>query len=524
MLDAALIHKATSSDCTAPRRPIGLWSGVVGAAILSAMHTLALLRTGLVVGFAVSIGMIACGSSDEVKKVPGEPGGAGDGGASDGGATANGGLAASEVGGGNEGGAENPGTSGRAGAGNASGNDGGAGGAGPSAGAGGLNANAGAGGADDVCLDDAPGTLCPAGSADCDDDPSDCETNTTSDTANCGRCARACGGDAACTNGLCAATVLLDPNVSSNWCSGAFTATTAYMITCWGNNDLSEVRSAPLEPGANVLGTGIKSYNNVSVVAMRGLVVDGNDVLFGLQESPSHLYKFPLDADGPEDVSVGYTFENNQRFDDLQLIGDTFWWNHNTHTTPGNIQPSTIEKRTKSAANSTVLVSGLGQSYNLRVFTDQLLWLEQRTQQSVTSVYRSPVAGAAVADTELVAVATPGAYMRQQGDYVYWTHKAAAPNGKLRRLKADAPANEIEDIATSLNLPEGLVVDSKYAYFKQVDALYRVPLCGGTPQQLSPVVPAHDAQATQIFHVDDKYVYFAAGAGFGQSTLVRVAK
>ena len=83
---------------------------------------------------------------------------------------------------------------------------------------------------------------------------------------------------------------------------------------------------------------------------------------------------------------------------------------------------------------------------------------------------------------------------------------------------------EREDVAVGLNLPEGLVTDSQYAYFKQLDALYRVPLCGGTPEQLSPVVPAHDAQATAIFHVDDKYVYFAAGAGFGQSTLVRVAK
>lgn len=491
----------------------------------AAMRTVAVLRTGLLLGLAVSAGMIACGSSDQAKKVPrvDGDGGAGDGGASHD-AAANGGVAASAAGGGSEGGAETPGASGNAGAGSTSSGEGGVGGGNPSAGAGGWEARAGAGGASDACLVDAPGTLCPAGSADCDDDPSDCETNTTNDVENCGRCARACGGTAACTNGLCAATVLLDPNVSSNWCGGAFTATTAYMITCWGNSDLSEVRSAPLEPGASVLGTGIKSYNNVSVVAMRGVLLDGNDVLFGLQESPSHLYKFPLDADGPEDVSVGYTFENNQRFDDLQLIGDTFWWNHNTHTTPGNIQPSTIEKRSKAELTSTVLVSGLGLSYNLRVFDEHLLWLEQRTQQSVTSVYRAPIAGAVGADTELIAVAAPGAYMQRRGDYVYWTHKVAAPNGKLRRLKSDAPVSEIEDVATGLNLPEGLVTDSKYAYFKQLDALYRVPLCGGTPEQLSPVVPAHDAQATLIFHVDDKFVYFAAGAGFGQSTLVRVAK
>ncbi len=83
---------------------------------------------------------------------------------------------------------------------------------------------------------------------------------------------------------------------------------------------------------------------------------------------------------------------------------------------------------------------------------------------------------------------------------------------------------EPEEVATGLNLPEGLATDSKYAYFKQLDALYRVRLCGGAVEQLSPVVPAHDAQATAIFHVNEKYVYFAADPGFGTSTLVRVAK
>lgn len=482
------------------------------------MRALAPLKMGSLLLFSTVLGFAACGSDDGTKNTPGKYGDAGEGGIAP-----NGGVATSEAGLTNEGGVE-PGASGSAGSSSATGGEGGAAGTPAPAGGAGGEAGTGAAGAPDACVVDPPGTACPTGTADCDDDPSDCETNTATDPANCGRCRRACGANAACTGGLCAATVILDPNVSSNWCSGAFTATTAYMITCWGNNDLSEVRSAPLEPGANVLGTGIKSYSNVSVVAMRGILVDGNDVLFGLQESPSHLYKFALNADGPEDVSVAYTFENGQRFDDLQLIGDTFWWNHNTHTVPGNVQPSTIEKRGKAQQTSTVLVSGLGLSYNLQVFAGHLLWLEQRSQQSVTSLYRAPIAGAVAADTELLAVATPGAYLRHQGEYVYWTHKAAAPNGKLRRLKADAPAAQIEDVAVGLNLPEGLVTDSQYAYFKQLDALYRVPLCGGTPEQLSPVVPAHDAQATAIFHVDDKYVYFAAGAGFGQSTLVRVAK
>jgi hypothetical protein len=477
------------------------------------------LRNGLVVSLGVTASMAACGSDDDSKKEPPGYQAGGESGSAGSAADGEGGGNTSSEGGDDVGGNAGSGATGEGGANGGAAASGAAGGA--SAGAAGSGA---AGGEAEVCAEEPPPSTCAAGTADCDDDPNDCETDIAADESNCGRCDRACGGTAQCAQGLCGATVVLDPNVDSNWCGAAFTDTTAYMITCWGNSDLSEVRSAPLEPGGSVVGTSIKSYNNVSVVALRGIVIDGNDVLFGLQESPSHLYKFPLDAAGPADVTVGYTFENNQRFDDLKLIGDTFWWNHNTHTVPGNVQPSTIEKRTKAAASSTVVVSGLGQSYNLQVFEQHLIWLELRTQGGTVSVYRAPLAGGTAVETELIAPATAGAYLRRQGDYAYWTHKAAAPNGKLVRFETDNPDAEPQDVATGLNLPEGLVTDAKYAYFKQLDALYRVPLCGGTPEQLSPVVPAHDAQATAIYHVDDNYVYFAADPGFGTSTLVRVAK
>jgi hypothetical protein len=60
--------------------------------------------------------------------------------------------------------------------------------------------------------------------------------------------------------------------------------------------------------------------------------------------------------------------------------------------------------------------------------------------------------------------------------------------------------------------------------FKQLDAMYRVPLSGGVPEQLSPAVPANDSQATAVYLADDKYVYFAAGSNGGDATLMRVAK
>jgi hypothetical protein len=479
------------------------------------MRSQDLLRTGLLVGGGVALGLAACGSDDGSKKSPGKD-------------YAGSGEAGVAAGGSSDGEAGEPSASSGADAGSgAARNDAGAAGREPTSADGGSAGTSNAGGAGGES-DPGPRS-CPTGSADCDDNHDDCETNTESDASNCGRCARVCGAVAACTNGWCGATVLLDPTDNSNWCGGAFSATTAYMITCWGNNDLSEVRSAPLELGASVLGTGIKSYsseqgNGVVLGALRGILLDGDDVLFGLQENPSHLYKFPVDADGPEDVSVAYTFENATRFDDLKLVGDTFYWNLNTHTAAGQIAPGALKKRAKTGVTSTTLVDGLGLNYNLQIFATTLVWLEKRTANSPLGVYRSPLEGAAVADVELVGEATSNSYMVRHGDYVYWTHKAAAPNGKVRRLLADDASAEPEDMATGLNLPEGLVADDDYAYFKQADALYRVALEGGTAEQLSPVVPAHDAQATAIYHVDDRYVYFAAGSGFGFSTLVRVAK
>ena len=379
-----------------------------------------------------------------------------------------------------------------------------------------MEASGGAAGAAD------PGPReCPVGSADCDDDHEDCETDTASDATNCGRCNRACGATAACTNGLCDATVLLDPSGNSNWCDAVFSATTAYMLTCWGG--FSEVRTTPLELGPSILGTQIHTYS-VPVVNARGMLIDGNDVLFGLEESPSHLYKFPLDADGPEDVTVAYTFENATRFEHILLVGDTFYWSHNTHGAAGQVQPGFIKSRAKTAVSSTTLVTGIGLSYNLQVFASKLVWLEKRTQNGTLGVYRSPLAGALVADVELVAQSGAGSYMVRSGDHVYWADKTVAPDGKIRRLLADDAAAVPEDIATGLNLPEGIVTDDAYAYFKQLDALYRVPLSGGTPEQLSPAVPANDSQATAIYYVDDQYVYFAAGPTAGVSTLVRVAK
>jgi hypothetical protein len=490
------------------------WPSGSAATILTGMLSRQ-LRTGLLLGLGATCVAVACGSDDGSKKVPPSYEGAGQAGAVSGGAGAEGGEPGAP-GGSDAGGVAGSGANVAGEAGSTLGGESGVAGASGLAGAAGAVGAAGAAGA----ANEGP-RECPSGTADCDDDHADCETNTASDPLNCGRCERACGATAACTTGLCDATVLLDPSGESNYCDAVFSATTAYMVTCWGG--FTEVRRTPLVLGASILGTQLATYS-LPVVAARGMLIDGNDVLFGVEGSPSYLYKFPLDADGPEDVSVGYTFENGIRFDGIRLVGDTFYWSHNTHTAGGQIAPGTLKKRAKAATVSTTLVTGLGLTYTLQVFDSKLVWLEKRTSNTPLGVYRAPLAGALVADVELVTTAGAGSYMIRHGAYAYWTDKVAAPSGRVRRLLVESAAATPEDIATGLNLPEGIAADDQYVYFKQLDALYRAPLGGGAAEQLSPAVPADDSQATQVYGVDDKYVYFAAGLTGGNSQLVRVAK
>ena len=367
---------------------------------------------------------------------------------------------------------------------------------------------------------DAPPLVCTAGTADCDGDGMTCETTTDSDAMNCGRCNRACGGTSACNAGTCSAQLVLDPTSTiSNYCGSAFTGDQLFAITCWGSN-FSEVRRAPID-GSNTAGTQIVSYT-IPVTAVRGILIDNDRVVWGVEESPGHLYSYKTDASGA--VAIELTDEDSTRFNDLRLVGDTYYWLDNTHGSAGEIAPSTLEKRAKTDATSTTLVSGLSVTALLMVTSTRLVWLEAKSSTDV-GIYAAPLAGAADPSqiTKIAAVA-PGTYATQIGDVIYWADKKAAPIGAIRRWDAASASPTVQDVATGLDAPEGLIADTTQLYFKQGDAMYRVAAAGGAPQQLSPVVAAHDSQATEVLHTDAQYVYWVAGPGFGDSKIYRVAK
>ena len=82
---------------------------------------------------------------------------------------------------------------------------------------------------------------------------------------------------------------------------------------------------------------------------------------------------------------------------------------------------------------------GFVRGYNLQVTPTKLLWMEARTTTTSISLYEAPRAGGTIANVRLVSAATPGSYLIRSGDFVYWTEKRAAPNGKLRRYEFAHP-------------------------------------------------------------------------------------
>jgi len=367
-------------------------------------------------------------------------------------------------------------------------------------------------------MPDAPPLVCTAGTADCDGDGLTCETNTNTDALHCGRCDRACGGTSTCSAGLCSAQLILDPtSTTSNYCGTAFTADQLFTITCWGSN-FSELRRAPID-GSNPAGTQVAQYT-ISVVAVRGILVDGDRVYWGVDESPSHVYSYK--TDGTEAVGIGFTDIAGMRFGSLQLVGDTYYWIDNTYSAPGEIAPSSIMKRAKTDTSATVLVSGLANAGFLQVTSTKLVWTDTKTATDV-GVYSAPLAGAAdPSQITLVAATAPGTHLTKIGDVVYWADKK--PQGAIRRWDSASASPTVQDVATGLASPEGIITDATSVYFKQADAMYRVASAGGTPVQLSPSVAAHDTQATEVLHTDASYVYWVAGPGFGDSKIYRVAK
>lgn len=369
----------------------------------------------------------------------------------------------------------------------------------------------------DLVSSDLTPLVCATGTADCDDDPSDCETNILTNAAHCGRCDHVCGGNATCVAGGCGATLVLDPSGQSNFCSvPVFSADQLFAISCWGS--ASEVRKASLTVGSDITGAQLVAYPSIPVTAVRGITLDSQYVYFGVQGTPGTVFRYPVGTTGV--AMTEFSSENDVRFDSLQLIGDTFYWLDNRHTSESQIGTGTLRKRSKTDTSDTQIVTGMGKAYELIVADTKFLWRETRTDASQFAIYQVPLSGG-LANTVLVDTLADAvqANLIRQGNYAYWTINLGAPNGKIRRLDLTNDAAVAEDLVVNLTNPTGLVADANYLYFVSGSVLYRVRIDGtAAPEKLSQTL-----SAPWLFHVDATYVYLATGIGPGMS-VARVAK
>ncbi len=481
-----------------------------------------------------------CAEPDEVDangNLIGVDGGAGSGGSSGAGGGGTGGNGAN---GGSGGASGNAGTGGAGGSGGGTGGAGGAGGVGGAGGAGGTGGTGGSagqagmsgggagndGGAGDASMGGSGGG-CASGWADCDSDPSDCETplnlltscgscNTVCDssfgnvkcnpqtltcevsscntgrgdcdgnantgcetdlqtsTSHCGFCTHACLGST-CSNGFCTPVQIGDSAGGV-----AFTVTDDAIWEMQCNASPCSIYTVRRHPKAGPTST---ILDQASFPA-GGIVADGNDVIIAAQGNPSAFFK--LTASGTKTLLFS-TVKKPLR---LGLWGNKIVFS----TTAGEIVH--VEK---DGTQETVIASGQPSIRQFAVSPTNAYWVSLNS--STYSLHTVPLAGGSVADVEVVASNTE---LVAHGAYVYWDVRANSP---LDRIARHSPGAGTEVVVQGQAF-HTFGTDGTFIYYVLYTggngvSLYKRPLAGGLTTNLGIVFAAGT-----IWSVDSQFVYY----------------
>jgi hypothetical protein len=402
------------------------------------------------------------------------------------------------------------------------------------------------------------GIDCPAGSADCDDDPTDCEADVTMldqcgacgvacsqdngtticgetgcevtsctepyhdcnntgtdgceatlDTVdNCGFCGHACG-EAACTNALCAGTIVGSAGGAYRW---AQTSDALYRIT--GNNpnyglatNYTLVR-IPLDGSPET----IMASGNISP---GGLTVDDSSVYWALKGTPSAVVKKDHDAapaSGPVPV-----FETAGTAAPVQLRiqgGDLYWTAEDGAIYKRALVGGTNEPPIVTAAQ----VAGTG-VFNLHqdfvVTPTAMYWVVLPVSGNQAFIRTAPLAGGNASD---VAGAITNSFLKLSvsGEDIYWVRATGAA---LDGVYHYAPGGEVgAPLVVQPNLT-AVLQDGDYLYMTGGtfnNQLFRAPVEGGTSIPLGDTSNLTYAMDIGAVSADRIFVItsFTHGAGF----------
>ena len=405
-----------------------------------------------------------------------------------------------------------------------------------------------------------PGTDCPAGTADCDDNPDDCETDATlltscgacgvscSDTngkvicgdsgcevtscmpgfgdcndsgtdgcetdlasaENCGVCQHDCGGGA-CTTGLCAGTQLGTASAPYRW---ALTNDAIYRFDCntpgYGISASYSLVRTPLDGGAEV----VMAADNKGV---GGLTVDDQFVYWAVNGTPPAVFKKAHNAAAATVPTP--MFEPVSLPMQLKLQGSAMYWT----AFDGQIYTRALSANVADAGAvlvSAADVKGTG-VFNLHqdfvTTPTSMYWVLLPTSGLEATIRSAGLNGKDVAD---VSGAITNTFLKLwvNGEDLYWVR---ATNAALDGAYHFKKGGSVEALVVQNGL-NAVMTDGDYFYVAAAsNALYRGPIAGGATAKLSTGTWVTDfvgADANKVYTVGA----FTHGSGFLPGTKVNV--
>lgn len=353
-------------------------------------------------------------------------------------------------------------------------------------------------------------TSCTAGHGDCNDSGTDgCETDlTTAD--NCGVCGHDCGAGA-CTNGLCAGTVLGAVIPAYRWLQSD---DAIYRFNCYTpgygvSADYKLVRT-PLDGGAEVL----MASDNKGAGA---LTTDAQYVYWAVNGTPPAVMKKLHTA--AANVAPTPVFEPAVLPVQMKIVGNAMYWLGLDGQLYTRLLSAGIAD-TGSVLLDAADVKGTG-TFNLHqdfvATPTTLYWVLLPAAGNQATIRSASLNGQNVADVP-GAVITPWSRLWTSGEDLYWVR---ATNAALDGAYHFKKGGNVESLTIQSGL-NGIVTAGDYYYLMAgADSLFRGAVAGGVAVKISTTSGMTDfagVDASQVYTVQG----FTHGAGFGPGTKIGV--